>query len=1039
MRILADEDPEAEFDFAEASTQFLRSRKNRVGVSASDFDSGHASGCGDIPLGKRRESPVAHRQFDKAESLGAAGGVRVGPNLSDRSSCPPYLFQMGIRGRGYGGANIWNAPDICTAPEQYSSPSVVPHIDLYASISHGRKEGIYSALPYDPSDYTGNHTPYNRSMNAPRPCTGIGSSALYLPDLAYAHKIRDGHSADISMQASPAYEPSNIQSAVHEGYPKYDFNIQHGLHRYPVFSQGHSSNWSTPMNYQHPEDPIDLSNVRSMLGDGSGRAPSKSPVSTHQGPRKDSDFGLHQYQSKSNLFHDKDIDPENMHVPTSSMYTRKLTADKKRGDTARTMSRPSYSKIAESSLHLHNVPQHPSNTTSTRKSPYPPIDAHGKHFNAPKSFTEPPQVYTNTWGIPMGYQRSEDSASLSDVGLVHEDGPSRASGEVPISPRQGSHKNSKFETHQSQFKGSSSHNKGANPRNKHISASSSHIRILTADKDQEGGPVRTIDHPPYPKAIGCSSRARIPRNSDDITSARGSPHSSTNTHWGIPNAPKPFTEYVKDDQGLIDKPLEDPRAYPHPRREHSDKSIMTSKDIEYITRMQIFQLFSDSPYRDDYYCKMYGSNTGKIPVSHREVLGRSQNSRLNWQQSLLLSSKCGNSDNRSPEVSALMRLQSIIDDFSHRKSGQSENQKNPQGPQIRALGDGLLSKATYKNPRKLILVKENVITALPEHLAERASPAYGTENSDSSRELLSQKKSSKSLRDQHKSCLVTVEKAYDIVLKIETLKLKNGSANNDGYISRFKKLLCSSDDPRILLLSAHTRVRIPNATDVNRQFSSGDIGQLIDELVVYLGFDNPSAPIQPTHRLPQILNTSKGIRLYPRLLDSIYLNNALITICIIGKYADRLNVLNGNHTQDEINMFLTWALPSISALMCILPLRNIAIFVLELAKRWVPSDPEGSKPGLALFTLALYRVKALKSEPRMLEESDLKCWNVAYERLFRLSRTLTNRVFHSKPNGTSRRNLDYSDEDFYAWRFFMTLFDGSSHSPFCAAKFRFCA
>ncbi|TPX59632.1 hypothetical protein PhCBS80983_g02331 [Powellomyces hirtus] len=160
-------------------------------------------------------------------------------------------------------------------------------------------------------------------------------------------------------------------------------------------------------------------------------------------------------------------------------------------------------------------------------------------------------------------------------------------------------------------------------------------------------------------------------------------------------------------------------------REEKYKGTMNQYEKELIAKIQISQLVTDNPYRDDFYYIVYTSLTAANDASSDEP-GKAAKPGLNWQQSLLLDQTRGN----GPNVTSRMQqqMQRLIEG---RKAKPKGNSLSLEG----ALGK--ISLSSVRNPRQLLQVngpgskdgKENLPTPhnpllTPKQLLKRIESVY---------------------------------------------------------------------------------------------------------------------------------------------------------------------------------------------------------------------------------------------------------------------------------------------------------------------------
>lgn len=477
---------------------------------------------------------------------------------------------------------------------------------------------------------------------------------------------------------------------------------------------------------------------------------------------------------------------------------------------------------------------------------------------------------------------------------------------------------------------------------------------------------------------------------------------------------------------------------------------MTLKDVEYITRIQIMQLITNFPHRDDYYCKMFKINSSaKKNLSDPNTSDSNINtSKLNWQQRLLLASKARpDGEVNLSSSNALMRLKCILDNSIKKgyKTGHNNLKKYSSNLNIahnqnslHVLGESI-QRVTFRNPKKLIVVDEGGSTKHDNH-TDNKNPTY-------SNFPLPKTLDYPTIAPDHpekysRSTSILVEQLYDIVLRLETLKLKysdlddvlnvlqsknqgDGLNNTNSLSSSFpSSLLFDSSDPHN---SAKSLLANNDPEDAQQTIIA--IEALKQKLEDFLHLNIDHIPnTSHIHRIPLLLNTVKGMRLLPRLLLFLDPQKALKLLHIIFDYGDYMSFINGKYCPKDIETFLNWGFPSILSLLINLPMSDIIFLSKKFLYKWVPSTPLGSKPGLALLTLYLSRAEMLKFNSKNMPTKDTEEWFNFYSQIFSLSKSLIHHVFLPKQYFLSKDISPYTDitkEDSYAWQFFVALVESA--------------
>ncbi|TPX71485.1 hypothetical protein SpCBS45565_g01161 [Spizellomyces sp. 'palustris'] len=192
--------------------------------------------------------------------------------------------------------------------------------------------------------------------------------------------------------------------------------------------------------------------------------------------------------------------------------------------------------------------------------------------------------------------------------------------------------------------------------------------------------------------------------------------------------------YQNDRRGYQDRHMDN-----RPREERY-RGIMNQYEKELIAKIQISQLVTDDPYRDDFYYKVYTSLT----AANQQSSDDSSKAGLNWQQSLLMDQTRGGGANVTNRMQ--QQMQRLIEG----------RKQKPKGTSLSLEGAlGKISLSSVRNPRQLLQVS-------------------GPNSTKEAKDL----PAPQSARLSSKQILKRIEAVYSDVLELEVLKRKGPDEDN---------------------------------------------------------------------------------------------------------------------------------------------------------------------------------------------------------------------------------------------------------------------
>ncbi|KAI8822086.1 topoisomerase II-associated protein PAT1 [Fimicolochytrium jonesii] len=410
-------------------------------------------------------------------------------------------------------------------------------------------------------------------------------------------------------------------------------------------------------------------------------------------------------------------------------------------------------------------------------------------------------------------------------------------------------------------------------------------------------------------------------------------------------------------------------------REEKYRGTMTQREKELIAKIQISQLVTDNPYRDDFYYIVYKSLTSanqnqEDADATSANAGKSAKGGLNWQQSLLMD------QTRAPGSNATNKMQQQMQRLIEgRKQKAKGNSLSLEG----ALGKIALS--SVRNPRQILQVD-----------------SAGKENKDAN-------PAPKSAHHTPKQVLKQIEKAYSDVLELEVLKRQGPPTDGE------------------------------NVEEETEAYHA-KISNLTNGLWRILGVAEP-VPLNYPHPLAAFLSYAKGKKVFPRVFRFLPREHALAVITTILARLESLDVCKPNYTPDDLELFMGNVVPTVVTIVMDLPLFVVNACMRIILERhnmvWVAK----TKPGLAFLTMFLSRAEMVKQgaggpQGFQVAEQELSMWTEIYNFLFaslhnsfaNLFPSSVSNASNSFSNGNNSSNI-YAG-DVYVWQFLAALAVGAT-------------
>ncbi|KAJ3180266.1 hypothetical protein HDU87_002145 [Geranomyces variabilis] len=410
------------------------------------------------------------------------------------------------------------------------------------------------------------------------------------------------------------------------------------------------------------------------------------------------------------------------------------------------------------------------------------------------------------------------------------------------------------------------------------------------------------------------------------------------------NQNRPMQGYARMDQRYVH------RAYPDNRpdirtREEKYKGTMTQYEKELIAKIQISQLVTDNPYRDDFYYIVYTSLTAANEQAADES-GKAPKG-LNWQQSLLMDQTRGNGPNVTNRMQ--QQMQRLIEG---RKAKPKGNSLSLEG----ALGK--ISLSSVRNPRQLLQVKGPSSPKDGKALSAHDSPLLTT-----------------------KQLLRRIENVYSKVLELEIMKRAGPPA---------ARVENNVDD-------ATDNIEGRDEAKDSEQEWTARFEEHRANMWKELGVSE-QVPLNYPHPFTALLAFGKGKKVIPRVFRFLTRDQSLALISTLLSRLETLDVCQppaagagaatSAHAAD-VELFMANVVPTVVSVVMECPLFVVNACMRILLERHNMVWLAKSKPGLAFLTMFLSRAEMIKQgagagggSDFSVPEQELHMWTEIYNFLF---------------------------------------------------------
>ncbi|KAJ3158920.1 hypothetical protein HDU86_002089 [Geranomyces michiganensis] len=440
------------------------------------------------------------------------------------------------------------------------------------------------------------------------------------------------------------------------------------------------------------------------------------------------------------------------------------------------------------------------------------------------------------------------------------------------------------------------------------------------------------------------------------------------------------------------------RSYPDNRpdirtREEKYKGTMTQYEKELIAKIQISQLVTDNPYRDDFYYIVYTSLTAANEKAAEEP-GKASAKGLNWQQSLLMDQTRGNGPNVTNRMQ--QQMQRLIEG---RKAKPKGNSLSLEG----ALGK--ISLSSVRNPRQLLQVKGPTSPKDGKDLAAHDSPLLTT-----------------------KQLLRRIENVYSKVLELEIIKRGGPPTSDDDDVDGGDEQEGKDTEQAWNARFEEHRAKMWKELGVSEQ-----------------------VPLNYPHPLTALLAFGKGKKVIPRVFRFLTWDQSLALISMLLSRLESLDVcqpptaaagttpgaISSQHAAD-VELFMSNVVPTVVSVVMECPLFVVNACMRILLERHNMVWLAKSKPGLAFLTMFLSRAEMIKQGAGAgggadfgAADQELHMWTEIYNFLFASLHNHFSSLFPSSSTTASSSPSSGADApnvagDVYVWQFLAALAVGAT-------------
>ncbi|KAI9089413.1 topoisomerase II-associated protein PAT1 [Phlyctochytrium arcticum] len=406
-------------------------------------------------------------------------------------------------------------------------------------------------------------------------------------------------------------------------------------------------------------------------------------------------------------------------------------------------------------------------------------------------------------------------------------------------------------------------------------------------------------------------------------------------------------------------------------REERYRGMMNNYEKELIAKIQISQLVTDDPLRDDFYHNVFTKlkaqqepvpSTGQSP----ETANASSKLGLNWQQSMLLDqAKAGAAGGLAVTNRMQQQMQRLIDG----------RKVKPKGASLSLEGAlGKISLSSVRNPRQMLQL--NGANAVKDQEIASSLPT----------DRLSRTK-----------VLRRTEAIYSTVLDLEVLK-RRGPVDEEDVIA----WTAAFEEKRVKLWN--------------------DLGVAEP---VQLHFPHPFIAI---------LAFDKGKRIIPRVFRFLNRDQQMHVITTLLSRLEGIDVCNPSvASKSATDVFVASVVPTVVSVLMDVPLFIINTCMRILLERHNMNWLAKSKPGLAFLTMFLSRAEMLKQgavsggpASAGASEQDLAMWTDIYNFLFASLHNHFGAIFTPAPTSPISPSSSNFVDDVYVWQFLAAMAVGAT-------------
>ncbi|KAI8576924.1 hypothetical protein K450DRAFT_254253 [Umbelopsis ramanniana AG] len=393
-------------------------------------------------------------------------------------------------------------------------------------------------------------------------------------------------------------------------------------------------------------------------------------------------------------------------------------------------------------------------------------------------------------------------------------------------------------------------------------------------------------------------------------------------------------------------------------RQQAEKSrydkLMTTRDKDFINRIQLQQLASGDPFADDFYYQVYSAIRQRAglppPGSNKDPM---------MEAKLRESGDRGKRSNRREE-NAMHKMQQQVQRIVN------DAKRRPKQTQLSLEGAlGKITTHSVRNPRQLLQVSDRKASSVSAHdSSEQTSPEDRSEKSSPPRKVLNDKK----------KVLRLIEDLYMTVLKLEQLRREAPSpVARPGYEKEHQDSIDRwNTDYADAISKMWSELRIEEDEDINQ------------------------------HPFISILSVHKGKKLIPRIARHCSPEKIYSMLKLVVAHFDSLKVCQmatsntpsqGQDQYDfvsleDVELFMNTVIPPMVAYVAEAPFSTVCDLIQLMMQRNDLMYVGKSKAGLSLMTMFLSRAEILKQGGGALQglaqctPEELERWDMLYQQLY---------------------------------------------------------